>query len=360
MTKTVLTFLWRELRISAPMIFIASIFLSFLFKEKIWMMAVHALCVGLCMQTLIELGRHGGSYFLRKHTKLVLQKDFAWPGWPFMFVWIPISCVGGYLIGGNIALLLTGDPRKLQIHGFGLIIILGVCLITALMSTLYLYSRNYIASMEARNAAIQHSATESHLRLLQSQLEPHMLFNTLANLRVLIEIDTRAAQDMLDHLNDFLRSSLNGSRTQNHSLEEEFRRIQDYLALMKIRMRERLQVEVKLPPVLAHIPVPAMILQPLVENAIKHGLEPTEHGGMISIRAERLHEHLHLYVEDNGSGTSPSITQDHGNDGYGLQHVRERLQHMYGDKASLDIISPTNGGYCVHIQFPITQAPAKS
>lgn len=324
------------------------------------MMAVHALCVGLCIQTLIEMGRHGATYFLRKYTKLVLQQDFAWPGWPFMFVWIPISCLGGYLIGGNIALILTGDTRKLQIQGYGLIIILGVCLIAALMSTIYLYSRNYIASMEARNAAIQHSATESHLRLLQSQLEPHMLFNTLANLRVLIEVDTRAAQSMLDHLNDFLRASLNGSRTQNHRLEEEFRRIQDYLALMQIRMRDRLQIELKLPPELAHIPVPAMILQPLVENAIKHGLEPTEHGGIIRIQAERVHQHLHIQVADNGCGTRLDHPQSNKQMGYGLQHVRERLQHMYGANAALDINTPANGGYSVTLQLPITQGTTKS
>lgn len=360
MTKKILNFLWRELRISAPLIFIVSIFLSFLFNEKIWMMAVHALCVALCIQTLIEIGRHGATYFLRKYTKLVLQQDFAWPGWPFMFVWIPISCLGGYLIGGNMALILTGDPRKLQNQGFGLIIILGICLIAALMITIYLYSRNYTASMEARNAAIQHSATESHLRLLQSQLEPHMLFNTLANLRVLIEVDARAAQNMLDHLNDFLRSSLNGSRAQNHSLEEEFRRIQDYLALMKIRMRERLQIQLNLPPELAHIPIPAMILQPLVENAIKHGLEPTEHGGTISIQAKRVHQHLHLQVADNGCGTRLEPLQSSSEMGYGLQHVRERLQHMYGTNATLDIATPASGGYSVTLQLPITQETAKS
>lgn len=342
------------------MIIIASILLSHLFREKLWMMTVHTVCVGLCMQVLIKLGRHGGCYFIRNYTKLELQQDFAWPGWPFMLAWIPIACIGGYLIGGNIALVLTGDTRKLQNNGYGLIIILSACLIAALVSTIYLYSRNYIASMEARNAAIQQKATESHLRLLQSQLEPHMLFNTLANLRVLIEVDARAAQEMLDHLNDFLRSSLNGSRTSNHSLEEEFQRVKDYLALMKIRMRERLKIEVELPPQLNHILVPAMILQPLVENAIKHGLEPTEHGGTISIRAKKLNQQLHLYVQDDGCGTTPSLVQEHGSDGYGLQHVRERLLHMYGDKAIFDIVNPPSGGYIAHIQLPIDQASSLS
>src|SRR5690606_22156517 len=125
----------------------------------------------------------------------------------------------------------------------------------------------------------QRQASEARLRLLESQLEPHMLFNTLANLRALIGSDPPRAVEMLDRLNAFLRATLAASRSaagaQRHTLRDEFARLDDYLALMAVRMGPRLRVVLSLPEPLADCPVPALLLQPLVENAIRHGLEPS-------------------------------------------------------------------------------------
>ena len=117
-----------------------------------------------------------------------------------------------------------------------------------------------------------------------------MLFNTLANLRALIGVDPPAAQHMLDRLNAYLRATLNASRATQHPLSAEFARLADYLELMALRMGPRLQVTLDLPDALADVPVPPLLLQPLVENAIQHGLEPRVQGGALTVRAWRQGE----------------------------------------------------------------------
>src|SRR2546428_7082195 len=129
-----------------------------------------------------------------------------------------------------------------------------------------------MAGMEPNEKAAKHSAAESKLKLLESKLEPHMLFNTLANLGVLIGTDPPRAQAMLDRLIAFLRATLEASRSGSHPLAAEFARIADYLELMQVRMGARLRSRLELPDDLAALPVPPLLLQPLVENAIQHGL----------------------------------------------------------------------------------------
>ena len=146
--------------------------------------------------------------------------------------------------------------------------VLGTVISVVVLSTM-----ERLSSMRIQAEAAQRQAAENQLQLLQSQLEPHMLFNTLANLRVLIGIDPERAQAMLDRLIAFLRATLNASRRPSHPLAAEFTHLDDYLALMAVRMGPRLQVHFDLPEALGPLPVPPLLLQPLVENAIKHGLE---------------------------------------------------------------------------------------
>jgi hypothetical protein len=129
-----------------------------------------------------------------------------------------------------------------------------------------------------------------------------MLFNTLANLRALIGLDPLQAQHMLDRLIDYLRATLNASRSPAHAVSAEFARLQDYLALMQIRMGSRLTVQFELAPDAAMVSMPPLLLQPLVENAIKHGLEPHRPGGLLRVSAQRDGSLLRLRVEDSGAG----------------------------------------------------------
>jgi LytS/YehU family sensor histidine kinase len=227
-------------------------------------------------------------------------------------------------------------------------------LLPALVITYFFNARSLIADREAAVQAAQRQAAESRLRLLEAQLEPHMFFNTLANLHVLIGIDPPRAQALLDQLIAFLRATLSGSRATEHPLGAEFSRTRDYLALMQVRMEDRLRTHFDLPETLADVPVPPLLLQPLVENAIKHGLEPSVTGGRIEVRALREGDSLTLTVRDTGVGLGQLVTRGTS---FGLQHVRERLATVYGGAASLslDAAHDGDGGTLAIIRMPLKQ-----
>lgn len=194
-----------------------------------------------------------------------------------------------------------------------------------------------------------------------------MLFNTLANLRVLIAQDPPRAQAMLDRLIAFLRATLDASRSGSHSLSAEFGRIDDYLELMQTRMGTRLSRRLDLPDELGRLPVPPLLLQPLVENAIKHGLEPKVAGGWIRVSAQREGSTLVLSVRDTGAGIgsigSIEGIDDASLDGappdrsrFGIQQVRERLAALYGKTASLELVAASDdeGGTLAIVRLPIS------
>jgi LytS/YehU family sensor histidine kinase len=178
-----------------------------------------------------------------------------------------------------------------------------------------------------------------------------MLFNTLANLRALIGVDPLRAQAMLDRLIPFLRATLDASRKATHSLADEFARLADYLELMQIRMGGRLQTRLSLPDELAARPVPALLLQPLVENAIKHGLEPHVQGGRVEVSAKRDGSQLVLRVRDTGAGLMPGTAPS----GFGLEQVRERLAALYGAAGSLELApaADAEGGTLATLRLPL-------
>jgi LytS/YehU family sensor histidine kinase len=256
------------------------------------------------------------------------------------------SLIGDLLTGGDSAArVLLGHPR-------GMLAMLLTTIVPGIAATLWFYSRGRLAASEARAEQAQRLAAENQLRLLEAQLEPHMLFNTLANLRVLIGLDPPRAQAMLDQLIAFLRATLNASRVGRHALSAEFSRLADYLALMQVRMGDRLQARLDLPDALATLAVPPLLLQPLVENAIRHGLEPQVAGGRIEVRAARDGNDLVLTVRDTGVGlqrASPDGSH------FGLQQVRDRLATLYGAAASLTLAGAADaeGGTCATVRLPI-------
>ncbi|MEY4764479.1 MAG: hypothetical protein RI907_1152, partial [Pseudomonadota bacterium] len=167
----------------------------------------------------------------------------------------------------------------------------GLCLVLSLSLALGTFTIDWLRvrlmAQQRRADAAQRQALEAQLQRLQAQLEPHMLFNTLANLHALIGAHPGKAQDMLQRLIAFLRSTLQASQRTEHTLRQEFARAEDYLALMAIRMGSRLQADVHLPDELGDVRVPPLIVQPLLENAIHHGLEPSRKGGRLSLSARR-------------------------------------------------------------------------
>jgi len=179
-----------------------------------------------------------------------------------------------------------------------------------------------------------------------------MLFNTLANLRVLIGIDTVRAQAMLDHLIAFLRATLSGSQQPFHTLSAEFARLSDYLQLMQVRMGDRLQTRLVLPADLAGLQVPPLVLQPLVENAIKHGLEPHVGGGRIEVSAMRAADRIVLRVRHTGAGLATGASAVGTR--FGLEQVRKRLATIYGAAATLELTpaADAEGGTDATVTIP--------
>ncbi|MFZ2827495.1 sensor histidine kinase [Hydrogenophaga sp.] len=228
-------------------------------------------------------------------------------------------------------------------------------LITALagfVGSFYFYAVNKGAYLERKMAEARHQASEARLKLLESQLEPHMLFNTLANLRALIGTDPARATAMLDRLNDYLRATLTASRTDalsgRHTLAEEFARLRDYLELMAVRMGPRLRYTLELPEALSAQPVPPLLLQPLVENCIRHGLEPSLQGGEIRVAARQGAAGLELEVSDTGVGCRPTPEP-----GFGLSQVRERIATAYAGQAHMDWHSQPGSGTCARLTLPL-------
>jgi signal transduction histidine kinase len=286
----------------------------------------------------------------------------GWPTLPWTLVVVVVGTVLGYTVGNELGNLITGlrVPSLLSGVSRQVLVPLLVALVPGGALTWYYYTRERLAQAEAQAQAAQRAAAENQLRLLESQLEPHMLFNTLANLRVLIGIDPPRAQAMLDQLISFLRATLAASRAGQHALADEFARIADYLALMQVRMGPRLQVQLDLPEDLRALPVPPLLLQPLVENSIRHGLEPQVAGGALRVAARREGDTLRLTVRDTGVGLTAAAVDGAAGSRFGLEQVRARLAALHGASASLTLApaADAEGGTLAEITLPWPSAPA--
>lgn len=347
-------FVLRGLRSAAAGVVIA-LMLAGIFRENLWTSLVHSVSIALCCWMCMDFGRLPLARW--KHRHAAPGSDDAnsnWPGWPLMLPVILVGTLLGFSAGNLVAGAVTGHtaPGFFRATWQQSVAALMGALIPGLAITYWFYSRETIAAKQAAVQVAQRQAAEHQLKLLESQLEPHMLFNTLANLRVLIGIDPVRAQAMLDQLIGFLRATLSASRNAAHPLSAEFARLADYLALMQVRMGARLHTRFELPAELAGMAVPPLLLQPLVENSIKHGLEPKVEGGRIEISAARHGDVLELRVRDSGVGLSEAT-----GDGtrFGLTQVRERLATLYGARASLELAASTGaeGGTLATIRLPL-------
>ncbi len=298
---------------------------------------LYAQAIGLSIWLLIEAGLHWWVDDVQRH-------------WRRVVVVVPTGVLLGYMGGTLLGDWLIGETvthfwRTETRQALGFLIL---SLAAGVGATWFFLSREQLSRARLAHEEAQRQASEARLQLLQSQLEPHMLFNTLANLRALIAVDPPRAIDMLDHLNGFLRATLQASRSQSHPLATEFDRLRDYLSLMGHRMGPRLRHALVLPPELASHPVPPLLLQPLVENSIRHGLEPAVQGGEVSVRAHAQDHTLWLEVQDNGVGRASAPTE-----GFGLAQVRERLNNTYGARAILHWESTPGQGTRVRLQLPL-------
>ena len=213
------------------------------------------------------------------------------------------------------------------------------------------------ATETAEAESLRRQVVEARMAAMQAQVEPHFLFNTLASIDHLIETDPPRASQMQKNLIALLRASMpsmreasgNGGAGTVRDLGRELAVIRPYLEILKVRMEERLATEIDVPEGLHSAEFPPMMIQTLVENAVKHGLEPKPEGGRLRVKAEIVHGKLALSVADTGMGFGRAAT---AGTGVGLANIRERLQLLYGSKAALTLTENPAGGTVATITVP--------
>jgi len=258
----------------------------------------------------------------------------------------------------GIHLLFNQGPMPLSLRGFYLRIfhveyIFYWAIIIVIHLTLY---RRQLKEREVRNSELERRLAQAQLQGLKMQLHPHFLFNTLNSIQTLVDTDSTAAKKMIARLSDFLRLTLQNSGASEISLKEELDFIKNYLKICEVRFADRLTVEFAVEPAALDATLPNLILQPLVENAIKHGVAPRARGGRIRISARRSATLLSVQVEDDGPGPRDEAHGGLGK-GLGLANVAGMLRHLYGENHRFAFGRGPRGGFLVELAIP--QSPQK-
>ncbi len=214
-------------------------------------------------------------------------------------------------------------------------------------------ARAQLLKTEADRNLASRQAIEAELKLMQAQVEPHFLFNTLASVQFLTETDPPKAGQMLGHLLAYLRAALPQLRSASTTLGQEADLAQAYLSIMQMRMGSRLAFAVDVPAELRTQPVPPMLLMSLVENAVKHGIEPKAEGGNVRLQARRAGDLLSVAVVDTGNGLGDPVGQ-----GVGLTNLRERLKALYGNLGRFSLEANADVGTRAMIEIPYEPAVA--
>jgi two-component system LytT family sensor kinase len=212
------------------------------------------------------------------------------------------------------------------------------------------YYQNF-REREIRATQLETQLTKARLKALKSQMQPHFLFNTMHSISALVLTDASAADKMITRLSDFLRINLANDDVQFTTLSRELEFVNGYLEIEKVRFEERLNVVFNIAPDTLDAHVPHLLLQPLVENAIRHGISRRRGGGELGITSKRKDRHVYLRVKDNGPGLT-EVERDRLTAGFGLRATRERLQTIYGDDQSLGIRGLAEGGVEVELRLP--------
>jgi signal transduction histidine kinase len=261
----------------------------------------------------------------------------------------------GVIVGFQISSEIFGLGFSNWIHNPGWIVSVATTsvIISIILSTI-IFSREKearaqteLAGERLRVERIERESALANLRALQAQIEPHFLFNTLANVTSLVDSDPAKAKHMLESFIRFLRSSLAATRLESTTLGEEAELIAAFLDVLKVRMGARLRYSVEVAPELTAFEIAPMLLQPVVENAIRHGLEPKVDGGEVAMRVRRVGDDVVIGIADTGVGFA-STTRG----GVGLTNLRDRLKLIYGERASLTVGENPGGGALVTVRIP--------
>jgi len=320
-----------------------AVFFSLVLKEnRFWTSFIGSQCVGLTI------------FF----SFLVFGHFSELKGWRIV---VPLSL--GAVLGVSLSILVSGLMNGIQLTAMGtalapnldkVLVNLFVAFFFGIIILYFFLSRerhhhasNALKEVQIKNLDHRKLIAETQLQLLQAQIEPHFLFNSLSNVISLIETDPQRARLMLESLTRYLRASLSRSHEQDGTLRDELDLIENYLKIIQIRMGDRLAYKINIAENLLEHPFPIMLIQPLVENAIHHGLEPKAEGGQIIIDIQRENPALLIRVIDNGCGF-----KDDNLSGFGLYNVRQRLQSLFGEDGKLKLESNTPQGVYATIEIP--------
>ena len=306
--------------------------LSILLKDaSFWHNFVFSQCIGLSIGTI--------SYVVAANIPMGRRKIVSFA------LSLPISTV----IGITLAYVVTGTEGWSDPHAWQTLIIgLFFGCIGAITFILYEKIEAEVMQRQRIESESEKREIEAHLRLLQAQIEPHFLFNTLANVSSLIDGNPELAKALLERLDDWLRVALARTRSQSTTLGDEIDMLENYLEIMKIRFGDRLRWNIEASAEASASAFPPMLLQPLVENAVRHGIEPKVGGGEIGIFAQIDNGTLSISVSDNGLGIAANAESA----GVGLSNVRARLETLYGDAGKLMLQSNDEGGVTATLVLP--------
>ena len=293
-------------------------------------------CIGLSVLACTQLGASYGPAWL--------------PGEVVRFAMVVCGLVSGLAAGG---VLMAGSPALLLADPVRVVIGALVCAVAGVGFEALKQVWNARAGLEqAERDRLTREKTlaEAELRVLQAQVEPHFLFNSLANASSLIRRHPERAARLLERLTSLLRVSLSRTRRAAGTLGDELAVVRAYLDIQALRMAGRMTYDVQVDPGLESAPMPPLLVQPLVENAVRHGIEPSAAGGRVVVRAEATGETVRIRVTDNGVG---SHAESAGRAG-GMAHVRERLHAMFGERGRLVLTAMPGGGNRVDLRIPRT------
>lgn len=304
-------------------------------------------------------------------TNLIVSQSFGisicsmilfllWVFKPEKMIWVASVVIIGILSGTLIGLQLGAfvlqhffsisfhQPEKTLFQITIITITFGIILSYFFISKSRLRVREEEFQQERiKRLSTEKEGLETRMRLLQAQIEPHFLFNTLSNILSLIDTDQAKCKSMLVDLIHYMRTSLSRTFPDVITLDQEIDMIKAYLNIQKIRMGERLRFKIEIPDAVRHHPFPPMLLQPLVENAVKHGLEPKMEGEAIMIKAMEEGDLIRIEVMDTGLGFSSCDEA-----GVGISNVRERLKLLYGEKGRLLLEENKPNGVRAIIEVP--------
>lgn len=271
------------------------------------------------------------------------------------FIFLVALC-SGVLVGVRIGSLILNKYFSFNVfRATDDLQFIVICIIASSVATYFFYSirriklsKEMVAAERIKNISIEKEALETKLRMLQAQIKPHFLFNSLSNILNLIDTAPGKAKLMLIDLTNYLRISLSRTMPEKTTLAQEAEMIEAYLNIQKIRMGERLNFKINIPENIKQYSFPPMLIQPLVENAINHGLESKVAGGEIVISAVETENTLRIEVSDTGEGF-PLLSKS----GVGIANIRERLALLYGDYGRLKIEENNPCGTKAIVEVPV-------